>query len=259
MDRLSAVLLVVSAFCAGAQTVTPAVPTSDAQAEFVAKKAMMTLTRGLPLKDVTMSANVIQIYGSDIASAAATFKAKGLAKSRIDLNLTGGTRSDVRTPTGGGAWKTNTGAAKPYAGHNCQTDAAWFFPALSSLSQTANPNFIFKYVGEEQHGSVNTQHIRVFQIFNNDSAGILRRLSTEEFYLDVATGLPDAIAFKSHPDNDLNTNIDTEIRFANYQSVSGVLVPFHFQQITNGSVVLDATVTAATMNSGISDSLFNLQ
>src|SRR6266705_523388 len=67
-----------------------------------------------------------------------------------------------------------------------------------------------------------------------------------------------AVAFKSHPDNDLNTDIDTEARFANYQAVSGILIPFHFQQMINGSVVLDVIVTSAAVNTGLVDSLFNL-
>ncbi len=104
-----------------------------------------------------------------------------------------------------------------------------------------------------------TQHIRVFQGFSNDPAGVLLRLSTQDFYLDLNTGLPDATAFKAHPDSDLNVDIDTEIIFADYQTISGVLVPSHFQRTVNGSVVLDATVTSVAENQGLPDALFSLQ
>jgi hypothetical protein len=57
----------------------------------------------------------------------------------------------------------------------------------------------------------------------------------------------------------MNTDIPVEIRFANYQAVSGVQVPFHTQRMLNGTVVLDITAISAVVNSGLSDSQFNLQ
>ena len=78
-----------------------------------------------------------------------------------------------------------------------------------------------------------------------------------DFYLDSTTSLPVAVAFKTHADDDMNIDIPIEIRFENYQSVSGVLVPFHIQQV--GSVNLDVVVTSVAINSGLSTTLFSLQ
>lgn len=231
------------------------VQTSDAQAVLLAQQAFAALTRGTAVNDVTLNATVISILGSDNETGTGTFSAKGMNESRIDLNLNGGTRSDVRNTSNGipaGAWAKDSGAVTPYATHNCWVDAAWFFPALSSLTQTAHPNFIFKYVGLEQHRGVSVQHIRVLR------TGVPVVTNTD-FYLDAGTLLPSAIGFNLHADNDLNTNVPNEIRFANYQLVNGIEIPFHFQQISNGSVILDATVTSATVNSGLVDSSFLLQ
>jgi hypothetical protein len=105
---------------------------------------------------------------------------------------------------------------------------------------------------------VSTQHIQIFQA---PSAGIpsLQRLSTTDVYLDAATLLPVAVAFKVHPDKDMNTDIPTEILFANYRSVNGIQVPFHFQRMLNGGVILDVTVTSVALNTGLQDSSFILQ
>jgi outer membrane lipoprotein-sorting protein len=80
-----------------------------------------------------------------------------------------------------------------------------------------------------------------------------------DFYLDPSTFLPLAIAFAAHPNQDALTDIATEVRFANYQPVNGVLVPFHIQQMLSGGVILDITITAATFNTGIPASTFSLQ
>jgi len=57
----------------------------------------------------------------------------------------------------------------------------------------------------------------------------------------------------------MNVSIASEILFTNYQNVSGVQVPFHFQQLFSGSVILDVTVTNVSLNAGLLDSSFTLQ
>jgi hypothetical protein len=219
---------------------------------------MESLAGRLSVADVTLQAEVTSMIGADPESGSGTFRAKGLGQSRVDLSFGGDTRSDIRNRIGGTMQK-NGGAAKAQAGHNCMTDAAWFFPALSSLAQSGNPSFVFKYIGEEEHTSVNTQHIQVSQIFPQDKSGVLERLSATDFYLDAASNLPVAITFQTHPDNDLNVNIITEIRFSDYRSVNGILEPFSFQQMLNGRVILEAKVTSAEVNASLPENIFALQ
>ncbi len=236
-------------------------PVSDPPAVSLVQKSVAALTGGAPVIDVTLNADVISIYGSDNETGTGTFAAKGTGESRVDLNLSGGTRSDVRNQANGvpaGAWAQNGAPSTPYAQHNCWNDAAWFFPGLSSLTQAANPAFIFKYIGQEQHGGMNVQHIRVFQVVQNDTTGVFQKLSAADFYLDMTTNLPDAIFTYIHPDNNLGSNIPIEVRFANYQAVSGIMVPFRFQQMFDGGVVLDAKVTSAVFNTGLLDTFFTL-
>jgi hypothetical protein len=259
MHRLA--VAVVSTLIIATSAVAQNPPASDPFALTLAQQSLAALTGGLPITDVMLNANVQSIFGSDSESGTGTFDAKGTGQSRVDLNLSGGTRSDVRYLVNGypaGAWSKNNAPATLYSGQNCWTDAAWFFPALSSLTQTANPNFIFKYIGQEQHGGVNTQHIRVFRIGQQDPTGAVQRLSATDFYLDTTSNVPLALAARSHADKDMNADIPLEVRFANYQAVSGFMVPFHFQQMLNGGVVLDVTVTSAVFNTGLQDSLFNL-
>jgi len=258
MRRLIVVLLVCLPSFLWSQSAQP-VPTSDPQAVTLAQHSIAALTGGASISDVTLNGNVTSIFGSDNETGTGIFQAKGTAESRMSLNLSGGTRSEVRSFTNGspsGGWQRNGGTDPAFAYHNCLTDAAWFFPALSSLTQFANSNFVFKYIGQELHGGVNTQHVRVFQ---TAQATLSQHLSTVDFYLDPVSSLPLAMAFAVHPDLDGNTDIPAEVRFANYQYLSGMPVPFHFQKMLNGGVVLDVNVTSAAFNTGLADTIFSLQ
>lgn len=229
---------------------------SDATAVALAQKALAALTGGVNVSDVSIAANVT----SDNETGTANLLAKGIGYSRIDTNVGALTRSDVRNVANGnpgGAWVTNGSTATAYANHNCWTDAAWFFPALSSLTQTSNPSFVFKYVGLEQRGGTSVQHIQVFQL-PSGMPTIFHHLSTEDFYLDAGTLLPSAVAFSTHPDGNAGTDIAVEVDFLNYQTVGGVVAPLHIQKFQQGSLLLDIQVSSVAVNQGLGVSLFSV-
>jgi len=257
MCRLSliAVLPVVLAF--STLSVAANQPPNDPQALAFVAKSSAFLTGGTPISDVVLTGNVARTLGSDTDTGTATFLAKGETESRVDLDLGGSKRSDVRNSSNGaprGTWSIDGGKSVPYALHNCLTNNSWFFPALSSLS-ALDPNTVFSYVGLEKRGNFSVQHIRSYQYGAIPSA----QLSTMDFYLDAATLLPIAITFNVHPDVDANINIPAEVDFSNYQLVNGLAVPLHVQQYLQGGLFLDAVFTNVVVNSGLPDSDFIIQ
>jgi hypothetical protein len=235
---------------------------SDPQAAAYAVQSIAAMTGLAVIRDVTVTGNVTWTLGPDPETGTGTFRAVGTGESRMDLELSSGTRTEIRDASTGtplGKWIASNASGK-FAFHNCLTDAVWFFPVLSSLSQGANPNFVFSYIGQEQHNEVPSLHIRVYQ---RSPIGLTNspvpRLSRVDFYLDPNSYLPLAIAFNVHTDKDMHTTIPAEIRFANYQSVNGVQIPFHMQRLLNGTVVLEVTLTSALFNTGLPQNLFSLQ
>jgi hypothetical protein len=242
-----------------AQTAT-APTASDPQAVALASKAMAALTGGVAISDVTLTGTATRTAGSDVEEGSTTLKAKGTGESRVDLATSAGTRSDVRNSTSGpaGFWVGLDGTKHAMVGHNCLTDASWFFPALSILSQASSTGVIATYVGQETRETTSVQHLRLVSQLSStpDAASPLAALSSEDIYLDSTSLLPVAILFNTHPDNDAAVNITVEIDFSNYQKLSGVLVPTKVQQLLNNGLFLDITIQSAAVNSGLSDAPF---
>jgi hypothetical protein len=234
------------------------------QAAVLASQAVAALTGGNTVNDVTLTGTVTRTAGSDVQTGTATLKALGTGDSRMDLGLPAGQWSDIRNlsgPNGSaqGYWISFEGAVHSVAAHNAFTDAAWFFPGLSSLSQASNSVFAATYVGPETRGNASVQHLQVALASSlgcGMAAPSLQQLSIVDFYLDSTSFLPVAVAFNTHPDDDMGTDIAVEIDFSNYQSVNGVQVPFRIQKLLNGSLFLDITVQNATINSGLTDADF---
>jgi hypothetical protein len=246
-----------------------AAATSDPQALAIVAKAMAALTGGNPVSDASLSATAIRIIGPDYVTGSASMIAKAPEQSRVDYMFGSTTRSEIRDDSGpipSGSWVDSKGAVTPYTLQNCLSEPVWFFPALSFLSSASNPSLILTYVGRETWNDMPVEHIRAAWLPNAalaPSATAVRldfsRLSTVDMYLDAATLLPDAMAFKAHPDSGADVDIPIEVRYANYQPVSGVLVPMHVQELMNGSLLLDLTVTRAAINTGASPSKLNVQ
>jgi hypothetical protein len=230
------------------------------QAVALTAQAMAALTGPTQVSDITLTGTATRTAGSDIESGSVTLKALGNPNSRLDLVLTSGTSSEIRNASNGtpqGSWIGLDGVSHAFSMHNCITDAAWFAPQLSVLSQLSNPNLIASYVGPETRNGAAVQHLHfAIQSATADPRGLLQSLSAEEVYLDASTFLPVAFAFNTHPDNDELTNIPVEIDFSNYQPVNGAQIPFHVQKFLNGTLLLDLNIQSAVLNSGIAPSAF---
>lgn len=237
------------------------VPVSDAQALALAAKALANLNNGVALSDVTLTGTATWTTGPDAEKGTVTLKARGTAQSRMDLALSGGNRSEIRTTSDGfpqGAWIGSNGKSNAYASHNCWTDAGWFFPVFSSLAAAqTNPSIVLSYVGAETRNGAAVEHLQS-NTYSPDFPSA-QPWSTVDFYLDSASLVPVATTFNNHPDSDSGTNISVEVDFSDYQSAKGVLIPSRIQQLVQGSLALDVAITGVDLNSGLPDSDFSIQ
>ena len=239
-------------------------PVSDPQALSLAAKSVAAMTGGNSIGDISLSGNVTWMAGSDTETGIGTFRAKGTGEGRVDLNLSGGQRNEIRNNLSGiprGSQTGKDGVKQATALHNCWTDPAWFFAGLSSLLETSNRNFIFSYIGQEKRDGISVEHLRVDQLWGGRPKEMLivQRLSTLDFYLDSVSLLPLVVAFNVHPDDDMLTDIPAEVRFGDYRLVSGIQVPFRIQRLFNGGLLFDVLVTNAQVNTGLSDTQFSVQ
>ncbi|HET9409267.1 MAG TPA: hypothetical protein VFO39_18645 [Candidatus Sulfotelmatobacter sp.] len=250
---VSAISFAFDSISASAQNI----PSGSPQAISLAAQSLAALSGGVNISDITLTGNVTW-EGND--SGTATLKALGTAESRIDLVLSSGTRTELRDAQTGvatGKWINPSHASGVIAFQNCQTDAAWFFPALGSLA--VGSNIVLSYIGQETRNGIAVQHIQSY-VYQPNSVSIgtttTQQLSTTDFYLDATTLLPLAVIFNAHPDTDTGVSLPIEVDFSNYQTIGGVVVPMHIQRFQQGHLLLDAALTGASFNTGLTLSTF---
>jgi len=250
------------AFVAAQQSSAPTQP-SDPSAGALLSKSLAALSGGNQITDVTLSGAARRIAGSDDESGTAVVKSLAGTGTRLDLTLPSGTRTEIRNTSAAliaGSWSGPDGISRAAAYHNLLTDPGWA-PAFTIASLLSAQKAVVTYVGPETHDGQSVIHVTASQQFPDlagdaKTASLMQHLTQTDVYLDATTGLPGAITFNIHADNNANLDIPVEIRFSDYRPVSGTQIPFHVQKFINNSLAVDLQFISATVNSGLSSSIF---
>jgi hypothetical protein len=246
------------AFCCCAAPLVAQNTTSTPEPITVLQNSLRALVGNTAVNDVTLTGTAERIAGSDDETGTVTYKAV-VGCSRLDLNLSQGTRSEVRgigANGPGGTWIGPDGLAHEISNHNLLTDAGWF-PIFTLANLISSANNVLVYMGTETKNGVSVIQIRASEQMPNATAAtgaLWQHLTQLDIYLDASTFLPVALDFNTHPDNNAALDIPVEIRFSDYRSVGSASIPFHVQQFLNGSLFLDVQFQTASVNSGLSSS-----
>lgn len=236
---------------------------STPQALTTLHSAFRALMGNTTVNDVTLAGTAEWIAGSDDETGTVVYKTTSGA-SRLDLSLSAGTRSEIRSIASGvpsGTWIGPDGVSHAMANHNVMTDAGWF-PAFTLGSLISSSNSVLTYVGQETRNGASVIHISASQQFPNlsgDTASLMQHLTQIDLYLDPTTFLPDSYVFASHADNNALLDIPTEIRYSNYRTVGGAQIPFHVQRYINNTLTLELRFQSASLNTGITAAQFSAQ
>jgi len=269
---MSRILLIVlgASFIAGQtlagppQTPTPQTSTTSVQPSTLLQQSLAALVGNTTLSDVTLTGTARHIAGSDDETGSVTYKALSNGAARFDFSYPSGPRIEIRAATTDGplgVWSGPDAVSHPLALHNL-ANRSDIFPVFTLAPLTSTTNLVVILVGLETKNSQSVYHLSVSQQFPQmkpKSAALVQHLSQTDIFLDASTLLPVAIDFNTHPDNDAGIDIPIELLFSDYRVVSGVQLPFHVQKFLNNGPALDLQFQTATVNSGVSASLFEVQ
>jgi hypothetical protein len=236
---------------------------SSSQAQTLLQNSLAALTRRQSITDVTLSGSAHRIAGSDDESGTFLLRAVSAGSSRLDLTLSQGPRSEIRSVSStslAGSWSGPDGTIHTMPLHNLLTDA-WYFPTSDLEAAMANQNYVQSFIATETQNSASVQHLRFYEqsLGKQQSIELTKHLSTVDLYLDSSTLLPVSVSLNTHPDDNGSLDISVQILFSDYRTVSGALFPFHIQKYLNGTLLLDLQVQSVATNTGLSASLFNVQ
>lgn len=206
--------------------------------------AAITGSLGTQLVGIQLSGSANYTGGDGVHNGTIQLKGSGLTASNVTLSLDNGATIEVRT-TSGNSWRDASGTNHLF--ENSGNPNTWFFPGLLPYFGCPTSQ-AFSFGTSRGQGDIAVVAQVSIPSTASASQALSQHLSRVEYHLDSSSLLPIAVLFNEHPDSDLGTDIPVEIRFSNYQPLSGVRVPFRIQKLINGAVVLDMTVDSAMIN-----------
>lgn len=227
------------------------IPTVDATSTVA--RASQAFSAGKPVTSVEMTGRAEWTAGSTKDSGPVKLTANVNGENRAEFDLSEGTRVESQSALTEDricTWSGKDGVPHNAASSNCWIATVWFLPHLA-LQSAMQPSLLAM-------SSSDGSHIRHQVVVAADAASqsketgdvpaLIQRWSKTDLILDSATSLPASLKYIIHPDASSSVDIQVEVRYSNYQNVSGVEIPMHIERYVNGSLQLSIDINSAVIS-----------
>lgn len=210
---------------------------------------------GNPVTQVQLAGTATWHAGSTVDSGSATLTANASGQASMTLSLDSkGAWTESQTAFGSGMTCQWSGAdGVPHQGDflNCLRPVVWFLPSVSLQEALLAPALSVTDLGVGELDSGSYRHLQAAAALPDvpsDLAPSISQWSTTDIGLDPSTLLPTVLSYAVRPDSGAATPVAIEVRYSNYQRVSGVMIPFSIERYVNGSLQLDIEIASAQIN-----------
>jgi hypothetical protein len=235
-------------YSARSQTATSQTPTT------FQVQAQTAVSAGKPFSAVNLTATAEWTAGSLHESGTANLQANADGSNNVQLVIGKASRTEVQAkadPSRICTWTDSAGKSHEILGPNCLVAIPWFAPSLfAQPSATLPPILATTDDGAVSKNSSTFHQVSYLLKLKGKNAATTNQMvsqSTVKVFYDPQTSLPASLEYSIHPDNDDSQNIPVKVVFANYQSVSGVMLPFHIERYVNRTLQLKLDVSNASI------------
>ena len=207
--------------------------------------------------DYVAQGSITYYWAGEEVPATVTVKGRGTGQYRLDATLSAGVRTWA-VSDGAGFVRDPAGKIKLIPFQNAVNYGSLTLPWVHLLKAIEDSTVSVTYIGLETRDGATVHHVRVQPNFtlSADPRGTFGMLARRDYFIDATAFTIAAAADMVHSDQAYTINFPHVIAFTNYQSVSGVLVPFTISETTSGQHTYTLQLTQIAFNSGLQDSDF---
>jgi len=233
-------------------------PARDSQAVAVLNQALTAMGgQSVPtIQDTVVQATLTPPPSRAGTPGPVTITTKGPNKMRIDGS--GGGKTSVVIFNSGTELRSKGSGWQPVPSANSDHQRIEHLPALMLAYELNRPDVSAGYVGVEMVEGRSAHHVLLARV--SKLANGLDEISTKnsqiDVWLDAKTMLVSKISFLYLSETDWRVGLPMEIFYYNYQSINGLLVPFHQKCLFDGQPLDDMQITSFAVNQAPSDLRF---
>jgi hypothetical protein len=231
------------------------------QSQVLLRQTLSAQTGGVPTNDVTLTGTISFPHSAQTGTYPVTFIVLASGTSQMVTSLPQGVVTHVwsngGTPSLSITGPSGTAQIQPTGQSTLMPAAAWFSPSIVT-ALAAGPAYTVTDGGSVTKNGLTLHHYV--------ATSVAPAQTQIDIYVDSGTSLPAAMVFQVNPYHAPGPTISAtphavvvpeEIRFSNYQSVQGELIPLRVQAYLGqvGLQIMDITLSSALMNTGVSISV----
>lgn len=238
----------------------PGTAGKDPQAVQILTQCVSTLGGAAAIagvEDSTATGTITYSWAGESVQASVTLRGKGLSEFRLDAGLSDGTRTWAVNKHGVGVLIAPDGKRRALPLYNLMTAGSLSFPAGRVLDALTNPSTAITFVGLVSSDVGQADQVHVVPSVDATLSDALAGVGAFDLYIDPNTFQLLEVAEKVWSETNAAQTFSHEIIFANYTSVSGVLVPYAISEKIQGQQTWSVAITSVTFNSGLDDSIFS--
>jgi hypothetical protein len=210
------------------------------------------------LQDFTESGKITYSWAGSDVTAPLSITAKGLDKFRMDAVLPEGNVSYIIHGLSGVSIFSN-GVRTPAPSYNLFTIGSLTVPQIRVLGVLNDSSTSLKFIGLVYWNGMDLYQIHVVLSLNSyPSFTEMAGLGSFDLYVSPETNLVMGISETFRSSNNFSDTYTHEIHFSNYASVAGTAIPFQIEENLSGQKIWTINIAAATFNTGVSDSVFDI-
>ncbi len=209
------------------------------------------------VQDFKGTGTITYFWAGDEVTGEVIVKGKGPRHLHLQATLPTGIRSWA-VSDGKGFLREGDGKKTSIPSYNAFNLGTLTFPNACLIEALQDLNMSISYAGLENRDGEQLHRIQIKRRFANDPDGVRARLTAKELLIDATTFYIVAIADTLHPNN-LTTGGDPhEVRYSDYRTIDGILIPFSITELANNQILSRIGFTQVVFNTGLTDSDFEL-
>lgn len=252
-------LVVILSGLLPAQQVPTLVPQRNPQAIAIAAQSLSSMTSqgSFPAGGV-IAVGSISVTGIGTGPLPIRLKTMGPRTLRTEIDLPAGLNVLI-VNNGNGVIQKPNGSTKQLQLYTTMAMHAEFIPALSTLTENANPQYSVRLLDDAViQGQATTVVEFNLEAYSGKLQEFVRAATCQRFYISKSSGLVLALEYDSFAENDSDLKSATQVLYSDYRLVGGIWVPFSQTTSVDGSVSSVLTLSSVDFSSTVSSTDFQL-
>ena len=214
---------------------------------------------GSPPIDTVATGIVTVVAGTETQNGTAKILTKGSAETLEEVSLPSGVSRTIYSHGAATILVPGSDLREASMERIASSQSAIYpLPLIAQIMSSTDP--VYELVGTEDIQGLSCVHVRTWNSFaSHPKVKFLSEFTRRDIWVEVQTGLVRRLSYEIRDAGGAAPRLSMDVYYSDYRSIGVGLYPFEVKQSMNGTPWMEITIQSANANTGLTDSIFQIQ